>query len=246
MNSRINSVMMRMVMLLGIVTSLAACAAGQGINLDFDIGIGDPELGNGAPSSSFGAAAGQPGFWNRVIFGASPVHLLGTDGQSSSVVMTAESSGSFGGIGFRNETNTGDFALLLNDAAQVATLSTGGYVSYNFTGLNSGSYQVYTYAVSPSGETVETPVHIAAATKNQTQTVTGPMPGNAFGYLITHSVHEVVVGPNGFDILVVQPPAHNSSMFINGIQIAPVPEPLSFISIPLFCSLLLIRKRHNN
>jgi hypothetical protein len=235
--------MYRTVLLLGFSAWLAVGCIGQGINLDFDIEIGDPGLGNGAPSSSFGAAAGQPGFWNRVGFGASPVALFGLDGQPTSVVMTAQSSGSFGGTAFRNKSNTGDFALLLNDAVQIATLTPGGSKTYTFSAITPGLYSVYTYAVAPSGFAVDTPVYVEEATTSQTQIVTGPMPGNSFEYLVTHSVHEVFVDDGTFSIYIEQAPGLPDPMSINGIQIVPVPEPISFISMSLFGLLLVRRKR---
>ena len=42
---------------------LASISSGmsQSFNIDLDVFFGSPETGNGAPSSQFGAAAGQPG-----------------------------------------------------------------------------------------------------------------------------------------------------------------------------------------
>ncbi|MCH8273523.1 MAG: hypothetical protein IH851_01890 [Armatimonadetes bacterium] len=50
--------------------------APQGVNLEFNCFICPPELGGGAPSAAFGAAAGQPGFWNPVPMGNSGEHWL--------------------------------------------------------------------------------------------------------------------------------------------------------------------------
>jgi hypothetical protein len=223
-----------------------AISYGQAFNIDLDVGTGDPEQGNGAPSSSFGAAASQPGHWNRVGFGTASAPLLDTMGASTSVVLSVDYFGFAGGVGFRNKTNTGDFALLLNDALQVGVFSQGGAKEFFFTGLASGSYFVYTYSVSPAGHLVKAPIYIEQATQHQTQIVTGPMPGNSFGYLVTHSIHEVMVGPQGFSVYIEQPPNLMNSMYVNGFQIVPVPEPTSLIVVSLLCPLLFMRRRRSH
>ncbi len=91
--------------------------------MDLDVAVGDPGIGNGAPSSSFGDAAGQPGFWNRFGFGGVPVPIAGLGGESTVVWMDAEYTGQVGGGGgFAFAGNTGDYALLLNDAATVGSI----------------------------------------------------------------------------------------------------------------------------
>jgi len=234
---------LRASVLMGLLFLLSAISHGQAFNIDLDVGTGDPEQGNGAPSSSFGGAASQPGHWNRVQFGTASAPLLDTMGASTSVVMSVDYFGFASGGGFRNKSNTGDFALLLNDALQVGVLSTGGAKEFFFTGLHEGVYHVFTYAVDIAGNPVDTPVYVAEASSNQTQVVTGPMPGNSFVYLVTHSVHEVIVGPEGFSVYVEQPPAGSNAMHINGFQIAPVPEPTPVFTLSLCCLLLLIKKR---
>lgn len=243
MGSRMKYVAVKTVALLGLSVWLTACAMSQAINVDLDVGTGDPEQGNGAPSSSFGGAASQPGFWNRVQFGAASVPLLDSTGAPTAVVMSVDYFGFGSGVGFRNKLNTGDYALLLNDALQVGVLSSGGAKEFFFTGLTSGSYQVYTYSVHPAGHFVSSPIYVEQASQNHKQIVTGPMPGNSFEYLITHSAHDVNVGPEGFSVYVEQPPALSNSMYVNGFQIVPVPETNSMLVIIAACSLLLIRKR---
>src|SRR5438105_12983852 len=85
-------------------------ASAQSVNVDIDIFTGPPELGNGAPSDSFGAAANQPGRWNRTYLGGTQ-SLLGLDGLPSSVTISFTTPIGFSTLGARFEGNTGDFAL---------------------------------------------------------------------------------------------------------------------------------------
>src|SRR5688500_15693927 len=133
----------------------------QGFNVDLDIAVKDPMVGGGVPSSSFGAAADQPGSWNRSHFGPEPRILRDLQGSLTDVVMTAETTtGSFSGLGFFNPINTGDYALLLNDAARVAFVNQSGTLRYTLSNMEPGLYTVYTYAVRPQGEYVEVPITI--------------------------------------------------------------------------------------
>ncbi|MCE7900375.1 MAG: hypothetical protein DYH07_09810, partial [Armatimonadetes bacterium ATM1] len=88
-----------------------------GINLDIDNNTVPPYAGGGVPSASFGAVAGQPGFWNGMT-GSNGDHGLLRDlnGQLTTVRMIVEAfSGATGAWGYLG--NTGDYALLLNDGA---------------------------------------------------------------------------------------------------------------------------------
>lgn len=208
----------------------APSANAQAFNIDLDIFFGSPANGNGAPSSAFGGAAGQSGYWNRIsaVTGGTMPLIQVNKSPSAARVEVGLTLGSGGG--FLNPSNTGDFALLLNDAVQVGTPFQGGRANYLFSSFEPGNYRVFTYAVSPAGHFVPTPVHVPEALANQTQMVTGPMPGNAFGDLVTHSIHEVQVGlGETFSVDIVQPPGVINAMQVNGFQIMPVAETNSFV-----------------
>jgi hypothetical protein len=220
-------------------------AHGQSFNIDLDVFFGSQVIGNGAPSSSFGGAADQQGLWNRIpsVNGGPPVPLLDLmgSGTGATILKTASSPGGAGGFNFPG--NTGDFALLLNDAEQVATLVSGGNLTYTFSGLASGAYDVYTYVAHIAGVFSATPVFVPEAVASNTQIVTGPMPGNAFQYLITHSIHRVVLQQGGqFNVSITQPPNHPQGMNVNGLQIVLVPEPSSALGIALGAAIVLLRK----
>jgi len=193
-------------------------ALAQGFNVDLD-------TGDGPPSSGFGGAAGQPGFWNSVDGTPGPhqLHNLLDVPTPASLGITFDPLGG-GGLSF-NSGNTGDYALLMNDAQQVGNIDSGGWILYTFTGLIPGPYTVYTYAVAPHGIFVPVPVFVPGSTNPNTQIVTGPMPtNNTFSYLITHAVHDVLVGTDG--VLKVDITIEGGlqwGAYINGFQIVPGP-----------------------
>ena len=208
---------------LGIVLGFAAAfvpklGLGQSFNVDLDAFGGPPEAGNGAPSVSFGAAANQPGFWNRVRanhFGTTA--LFDLSGAASTLLYDAVLiSGS--GRAFNNPANTGDFSLLLND---VCDLSPNGILV--FRGLASGTYNVYSYAVEPLPQIDPIEVFVDGALGTNPQFVNGPMPGNAFGLGITHSLHTVFVSDGTITIRMRS--ISSPTAPVNGFQVVLVPEP---------------------
>lgn len=230
--------------IVGAVLGTAGFACGQSFNIDLDVGFGDPGIGHGAPSSSFGGAADQPGFWNRFGFGGLPQVIAGLDGLPTGAALSSvTSSGSSFGGGFAFMANTEDYALLLNDAASVGTQVQGGNITYTFAGLLPGQYAVFTYAANVNGIAINTPVTIIGAIP-VSETVTGPMPGNALVHLITHSIHQVEVDVNGtFQIEFIQPPGMHTNMNVNGFQVALVSETNSTIALMLGISLCFMRRR---
>jgi hypothetical protein len=189
--------------------SLVCCASALSQGFNIDLGIG------GQPSSSFGAAGEQPGYWNAGAYN----RLRGLDGARSGVHVKRWTVDGGGSGSFYNPINTGDYAKLLNDAEDVGTGYQGGLLHLTFAGLQPGAYKVVTYAVIPSGGISYAPVYIPQATENQVQIVTGPMPGNSFQYLITHSVHEVrIVQGGSFELIFYRAP-FAPRISVNGIQI---------------------------
>jgi hypothetical protein len=223
----------------------SACFA-QAINLDIGYPGGNEGLGEGPPSAEFGAAAGQPGFWNS--HGLGFALLLDVNGDSTNVSMHLRiDSGEYGGGSeFFFEGNTGDYARLLNDADGVGTILQGGGLTVFFSGLAPGFYDIYTYAVNTRGDYVETPVTIPGAIGGATQIVTGPMPGNAFKYLITHSIHRVDIRTgDDLQIQFYQPP-NTGAQYINGFQFVPVPELKPIFILAILSLLLLSRQTRPN
>ena len=151
----------------------------------------------------------------------------------ATAVSVSRSSGAGGDFGFPNVGATGDFALLMEDG-QDLSLSTG-FVSYTFTGLQNGQYQVYTYAWAPDAPAADqTLVQVTGAVEGQ-QTVVGNPPANTFVLGQTHALHNITT-TNG-TIVVRADGAPGSFGTINGIQLVltpPPPPPPGFIFIDTF------------
>jgi hypothetical protein len=214
------------------VLAVAALGPSQSFNVDVDLFNSPPEVGGGAPSSSFGGAAGQVGFWNAYPDNVSQSFpLQDIAGASTGVTITATGLGGSGG--WNNPVNTGDFNLLLNDAQQV-----GNNFSYTLSGLNPGPYLLYTYAVKPNSQFGEAFTTVSGSITSNPQRAAGTMPGNQFVLGVTHTVHEVDVTA-GILRLQVEGPWPNA--YVNGFQIVAVPEPATFAPL-LFAGLFLVRR----
>ena len=179
---------------------------GQGFNVSFE--------GQDPPETSFGAAAGQPGFWNPGFYGA----IRGLDGRRLPLSVKQRMVDGGGTGWFNNPSNTGNYAKLLNDAMDVGTLVQGGLYHLTIDGLQPGNYKVYTYAVVTSGQVSYAPVYIPQAAFNQVQVVTGPMPGNAFEYLVTHSIHDVRLDGGSLELILYRAP-FAPRISLNGVQV---------------------------
>ncbi len=199
-------------------------ALAQSFNCDLDVYDGPPEVGNGAPSKTFAGAAGQPGYWNRVLGNPTePWQLLDLAGMPTGA--TLHTIGDRAGVsGINNPANTGDYALLLNDAAFFQS-----EMSYVFRGLTNGEYTVFTYAVLPVPRIMPVQVSIAGSSSPNPQVVAGPMPGNAFALYVTHARHEVLVDDETLTVRVrfQSPPAGP----VNGFQLTLVPTPNPLVGL---------------
>jgi hypothetical protein len=210
----------------------ASIAQAQRFNIDFDSPYSDPSLGGGAPSSSFGAAAGQAGFWNAIPISWSYVwDLQDLSGADTGVDVAVAASDSISGQAAYNPLTSGDYTLLLNDARQVGYTVPGGYQIYTFSGLENGPYQVYTYAAPPYGGISATPVEVLGSTSPNPQVVTGPISGDFFELGITHSLHDVLVTDGTLVVSITMPPGVEGGGWVAGMQI--VPEPAALVLLAL-------------
>jgi len=207
------------VIALAVGAFLAAPAAGQSFNLDSDTGV----VGNtamGAPAATFAGAAAQPGTWNAITGNVLlSMPLVNLNGSPSSAVVTRQASAG-GNFASDNANTTRDFQLLLDDGYDLSA-APAGFISFTFSGLQNGTYEVYTYAIAPDVPEVDfTIVRIGTDTTTQ-QTCGGPMPVNSFTLGITHTKHTVVVTTG--TIVVQADGAAGSFGTINGFQLKLLP-----------------------
>ncbi|HMS56216.1 MAG TPA: hypothetical protein PKA27_12525 [Fimbriimonadaceae bacterium] len=206
------------------VVSLALCqrANAQSLNIDIDIGFGGYEAGAGAPSSTFGGAADQAGYWNRIRdSGGVDLHTLrNLDGTTSSATIQYYQSGPLAGSGWNG--NDGEHRLLMNDGVEITVPAT-----FNFANLEPGRYQVFTYFADRSGRDVPGDVTIFGADTETKVSGVGGMPGNEFIEGRTHAVHDVTLTTSSISILVRTNPEGPPDSTLSGFQIVQVSVPES-------------------
>lgn len=210
-------------------------SSAQSIFVDMDIMSGGIDVGAGAPSPAFGAAAGVPGFWNQVPSGnEGPWALRDISGSVTSVSMSWVGDG--GGLGYNNPNLAGDFKLLMADAERVGA----GGLRFTITGLSPGPYRIFTYACKPQGELWTTVITVPGSTSENPQAVTGPMPPNQFVLGVTHSIHDILLSGGPLEIVA----AEHQNSYVNGFQILAVPEPASFFAFAsLLTAMAVLRRR---
>jgi hypothetical protein len=208
------------------VLGIGSVASAQSINIDIDAGISNGHAE--PPSSSFGAAANQPGYWNAIGFSA-PAPLSDLNGQPTGATFNY-GPGDITGVNtiatYVGGSNSGDYQLLMNDYYSIGTLITGGSATFTIAGLTNGSYQVYTYASNPGVSVPSTSVSVLGSTSTNPQFVIGPSVNNTFALGITHSLHDVLVTNGTISITVSDLANDNNNGSLQGIQIVQtVPAP---------------------
>jgi len=200
-NMRLKAILHFLCVGLGIALNRSSLA-----QINIDVG------GNGSslPSSSFGGAAGQPGYWNSVT-GAThgTVRLRGTSGRWLPSYIEIVSNA---GTGARYQTGQiGDFAALFNDACQAWP-----YTLIRISKLRAGTYDVYSYGwTSYAGYVSSTDITVAGITRP----IVLPMPLNAFLEGRTHVVHRVTLrNHEQLEVLIQSTPMFTGGA-ISGLQV---------------------------
>jgi hypothetical protein len=190
--------------------SLGVAAAAQNVNVD---------VGNlsGTPSSSYGAAAAQAGFWNGLDASSlgTVFPLQGLNGAATGVSVSYQLFGNgLGNFSFNHAGTSGGDEALMDDLQDIGSGSS--LATWTFSGLSAGTYNVYTYAWAP-----DDPVNSKSRVKVQgssdpEQTLGGPWPGSqALG--VTYARHALTVGASGQIVVEVRPSIDFGS--VNGIQL---------------------------
>ena len=193
---------------------LAASARAQSFNLD----VGDNLILSPAPSSSYGAAAGQPGFWN-VVKTPYSVTLQNLDASPSSVTTASTGTSSFNMPVFASN----DDQDLMYDVQDINQFS--GTVTWTFSHLTDGDYHVITYAWAPENTGAHTLVDVPGSSDGP-QIVGGIWNGSPHVHLVTYALHHVTVSGGTFTVNVTGSGASGS---VNGFQI--VQDSSSFAAI---------------
>ena len=222
---------------------LSGRAAAQSFNVDIDQVGPNPQLGQGVPSSAFGAASGQTGVWNSYLSissAASPLVDLAGAATPATVQITATST-SPTTLAFNNPANTGDFALLLNDGAQIGTTLQGGSRTYTFSGLVPGPYSIITYTARPQGTNGHLLIDIPGSNEGQL-VATGVPIGNTFTPGVTHVTHTLSLGGSSFNVNLTDV-AGDPAGYVDGFQITLIPEPMTTSFVLALAPALLLRRR---
>jgi hypothetical protein len=183
---------------------LGAPASAQSFNLD----VGDNLILSPVPSSAYGAAAGQPGFWNLVKNPYS-VTLTLLNGSLSGATVASSGTNSFNYPGFA----ANDDQNLMYDCQDINQFS--GTVTWTFSGFSDGSYRVYTYAWDPVNSGAHTSVNVPGS-PDPAQIVGGIWTGSPHVLGVTYARHQIDVSGGTFTVEVAGSGASGS---INGFQI---------------------------
>jgi hypothetical protein len=212
-----------------IAFSAIPSASAQSLNIDIDMPGAEPDAGGGAPADVFGAAASQPGAWNAIFPGPGPFSLTDLDGALAAATLSISSPDGFSTFSVNNPVNTGDFALLFNDAMSIGSVADGGNATFHFSNLTDGLYQVYTYATPPNSLSGELFIDVVGSNEG-TLATSGIMPGDAFALGTTHVIHTIDVTGGEIVIDLTSLPGPERG-YINGIQLVMLPAPSGLLVI---------------
>ena len=201
-----------------LVTTVAASA--QSFNIDF----GNTAPGTGSPTNAFGAAAGQAGFWQTIASVTANVPIVMQDLSGAATAATIACNQTELSFGFDNPGTTGDTQLLMDDLLDMG--GAGSSDVFTISGLQNGSYDVYTYAWAPDSATFLTNVSVNGV--NQ-QVIGGAWPGG-FQQGITHALHTAVQVVNG--TMTIQTSTSSGFSSLNGLQLViPGPGALALLGV---------------
>ncbi len=216
-------------------TSLVPVAVGQSLNVDFNRTSG---FGAGAPSTSYGGAALQTGYWN----GITPTSAGATSNLSNlnavplGVSLFHDASNSSDSADY----GANDFERLMGDYAFGFTQS--GNVEATFSGLQPGVYDVYVYAGLPPAEAYYdvfgTPTAhratIIARRNNETglsTTLQGATTNGTLASGVNYTRFTVpVLGGDSLSILALADLSNSSGkVALNGIQLTKWASPVVYV-----------------
>lgn len=211
--------MKRLALTLGLAM-LAPHSLAQSLNIDFDSAGGG--AGSGAPPSSFGGAADQPGVWNAIRVMNQTHALVNRQGWPSGVTLDMQGPSTVTWV--NDQRTSGDMEDLLEDGFEVPTEDDTIY--FNFQNLTPGPYAVYTYCRHPDSSQRETLITVGLF--NQREIGGSMYYANQFAEGITHDRRVVTVSPSGLlhvEIRTNPGPGYTNG-FIAGFQLQQLPTRL--------------------
>lgn len=186
------------------------------VNIDFAI------AGFGAtPPSTFGAASGQAGVWNSVTSTAGAASLMGLSG----AVLAGVSLAISGSNGFTSLGVSGappDVAALIQDGIR----RDDPVMTFAFSGLDAGAYDVYTYALDIDSSDYGGTIAVVGS-GDAAQSIFGAW-GGSFVLGTNYALHSVAVGGAGTLTMNITALAGANSARVAGVQLVQrqqVPEP---------------------
>ncbi len=205
--------------------ALASTTTARNFNLDGGANQSAP-----LPSSTYGAAANQPGIWFGV--GTTAQTPVGLNDNTGAITLAAVTpTGCFGDFFIGYPTWNGDDGLLMEDARDVGGVSQGapgGSITWAFTGLLPGTYEVTTYGLAPDFPAVyKTRVDVVGGTGGP-QILTGNWNGSPHVLGVSYASHTVAVGVGGTLTVVTDDPGTpaNNLATVNGFQMKYTPGPI--------------------
>jgi len=194
------------------------------LNIDFG-----QELG--APSDTFGGAAGRPGVWNSITNGVSP--LLGLSGELSGASANVYAESATDDTG---ETPVTDEDRLLDDYL----LGDGAPVWFvEIAGIAAGDYRVYIYGPPQLGSFPTGTISVGGIPLPT-------LPGDPNSMLVP-AVSWTAVAVTVTDTLLIVGNGEIPDYGISGLQVVPVPEPGGGVLLGSGCAALwlMARRRAN-
>ena len=188
---------------------LAAPSLAQSFNID----VGPNLILAPGPDSSYAGAAGQSGHWMEFTDAFTLRNLEDLTGGLVGATLESDTHSSF--TVYPSVIGTAGDQELMEDAQWLPNLDVP--VTWSFTGLENGPYEVYTYASDPTSS-AQSEITVVGSS-DPPQVVTGPWPGShQLG--VTYAKHAVNVFDGTLTIVAMgYGPQPNNAGALNGFQL---------------------------
>src|SRR5262249_17930610 len=174
-----------------VLASLATVSSAQNFNLDVGTNTTYP-----VPPATYAAAAGQTGLWQSIPPFPGFTSLVDVNG-----AITAAGINCSAGMDYENTNNLSGASI--PDRNLLADISDPGpgTAVWTISGLLTGTYDIYTYAIAPDLSVYRTNVSVSGST-NPMQTVGGAWTG-AHAQGVSYAKHRVSVsGGNSVSVFI--------------------------------------------